>query len=137
MTKQLFVDTGAWIALADKTDEHHARAVEIQDGLRRRKARLVTSDYVVDETLTWLRYKAGHRAATIFGSAVFESKVLDVTAIDRAALADAWVIFRKFSDQRFSFTDCTSFALMKTQRISRAFTFDDHFNVMGFRLEEP
>ena len=36
----------------------------------------------------------------------------------------AWELFVRYADQRFSFTDCTSFALMRAIGIAEAFTFD-------------
>ncbi len=32
-----------------------------------------------------------------------------------------------FVDETFSFTDCTSFALMERRGVAIAFAFDDHF----------
>ncbi len=43
-------------------------------------------------------------------------------------------LFRKFADQRVSFTDCISFVLMKRFRIRTAFTFDQHFARAGFEV---
>jgi uncharacterized protein len=39
---------------------------------------------------------------------------------------------RKFADQDFSYTDAVSFAIMKEQSIKKAFSFDKHFQTMGF-----
>ncbi|HED04153.1 MAG TPA: hypothetical protein ENI60_05240 [Candidatus Fraserbacteria bacterium] len=50
--------------------------------------------------------------------------VVSVTVEDREA---AWEIFKKFS-----FTDCTSFAVMKRLGLQRALAVDRHFQVMGF-----
>ena len=46
----------------------------------------------------------------------------------------AWQIFLDYDDQEFSFTDCTSFALMRLKNIQDAFTFDGHFQTMGFAV---
>jgi len=46
---QVFVDTGAWYALLDKTDSCHARAVEFFQSLAHP---LVTMNYIADETIT-------------------------------------------------------------------------------------
>jgi hypothetical protein len=50
--------------------------------------------------------------------------------VERAALS----YFRKYADQAVSYTDCTSFVLMKQHRIADAFTFDAHFSLAGFRV---
>lgn len=57
---RVFVDTGAWIALTDKTDDYHKAALKIHAYLEENNAWLITSDYIIDETITWLRYKAGN-----------------------------------------------------------------------------
>ncbi len=45
---------------------------------------------------------------------------------------DAWGLFKRYSDKRFSFTDCTSFVIMKQFGLMEAFTNDRHFEQMGF-----
>ena len=47
----------------------------------------------------------------------------------------ALLLFEKFADQKVSFTDCISFAMMRTAGISSAFTFDRHFQSAGFSVE--
>lgn len=52
MNKAVFVDTSAWFALVVPSDPNHVQAV---DWLTANPAPLVTTDYIVDETLTLLR----------------------------------------------------------------------------------
>lgn len=130
----VFVDTSAWIALLTRNDQSHPAALTIQSQLRNEKARLLTSDYVVDETITWLRYRVGHAAAVAFGEMVLRSQLTEVAPINQPLLDAAWDIFKKYADQEFSFTDCTSFALMQAVHVNRVFSFDHHFRVMGFMV---
>ena len=100
--------------------------------LRRNTLPLVTTDYVFDETITLVRIELGHPAAVQFGERLRASTVVQivpVTADDREA---AWEIFKKFEDQKFSFTDCTSFAVMKRLELAKVLTVDRHFLLMGF-----
>ena len=62
----IFVDTGAWIALTDKSDQYHNDAIEIYSKLKLQRERFLTTDYVIDETVTRLRYDAGHKIAINF-----------------------------------------------------------------------
>jgi predicted nucleic acid-binding protein len=56
----IFVDSGAWIALLDQRDQFHERSVRFQKELRQgAHGRLVTTDYVLDEAVTYLRFHAG------------------------------------------------------------------------------
>jgi predicted nucleic acid-binding protein len=43
-----------------------------------------------------------------------------------------WEIFSSYEDKVLSFTDCTSFALMRERRLLEAFTFDADFERAGF-----
>jgi uncharacterized protein len=59
----IFVDTGAWIALTDTSDQYHLKARRIYAELKRKRPRFLTTEYVVDETITRLRYDADHPTA--------------------------------------------------------------------------
>ncbi|MBF0336470.1 MAG: type II toxin-antitoxin system VapC family toxin [Nitrospirae bacterium] len=45
---------------------------------------------------------------------------------------EAWGYFKKYSDKIYSFTDCTSFVLMKEKNILEYFSFDEDFRRAGF-----
>jgi predicted nucleic acid-binding protein len=65
---RLFLDTSAFVALEDLDDADHGRALEFRDKMRRGNTpfrALYTSNYVVDETLTLLRFHCGHRVANM------------------------------------------------------------------------
>ena len=62
----IFVDSGAWIALSNRRDQDYGDAVAIYETVKRQKIRLLTTDYVLDETVTRLRYDVGHREAVRF-----------------------------------------------------------------------
>ncbi|HIC94574.1 MAG TPA: PIN domain-containing protein [Anaerolineae bacterium] len=78
----------------------------------RQKAQLITSDYVLDGTLTLLRFRAGHKEAVEFGRWVLQSPLVKVINVDEKIWQAAWEIFVRNKDKDFSFTDCTSFAIM-------------------------
>ena len=136
----IFVDTGAWYASEVEDDEHHSRARKfLKNDLQANKyGTLVTSDYVLDETLTLLRTRRGVKAALDFISKVRKSKSLEIVWIGKEVFDNAVTEqFSKFDDERqqdFSFTDCTSFSIMKEFSITNAFTFDGHFEKAGFTM---
>jgi predicted nucleic acid-binding protein len=132
--KRVFVDTGAWIALAEQSDVHHLQAIAIADELSRANTLLMTTDYILDETITWFRYNASHKVAADFAVQVLSSNVTEIFYIDETIFNKAFELFRKYDDQKFSFTDCSSFVLMRAQRIRKAFSFDSHFITAGFEL---
>ncbi len=129
---RIFIDTSAFIALEDRSDARHARAKRFWETLVS-SDRLVTSNYVVDETLTRLRYTVGPEAALAFAEAVLKSRLIAVRYVDREWEAAALALMRKFRDQRLSFTDCTSLAFMRAERFDAIFAFDDDFPRCGPR----
>ena len=133
----IFVDTGAWIALSDRRDQHHSDAVAIYTRLKQQKERLLTTDYLVDETVTRLRYDLSHSVAVQFLDFIEETEgtgVLTVIEIDGTLFQEAKRLFRQYDSAKLSFTDCTSFAVCQRYKISEAFAFDRHFTMMGMTL---
>jgi predicted nucleic acid-binding protein len=133
----IFVDSGAWIALLNRRDQHHDDAVVIYTTLKQQKVQLLTTDYVIDETVTWLRYRVSHPVAVQFFDLIGSSRatgVLTLVAIDRFLFQEAERLFRQYNTARLSFTDCTSFAVCQQYKISEAFAFDRHFPMIGITL---
>lgn len=131
---KVFVDTSAWLALADKSDQYQNDAIARLKAIKDKRIILVTSDYIVDESITIVRFRVSHDAALKFGESLFTSRIINLISIEDHDRIAAWNYFKKYSDKKFSYTDCTSFALMKRMRIEKAFSFDDHFIQAGFSL---
>ncbi len=124
----IFVDTSAWFAIFSRRDVNHGAATS---AIRTFHEQFVTTDFVVDETLTLLRARGENRRALAFGRRVIEGQWAQVVRIDAADFSAAWTQFQKFSDKEWSFTDCTSRVVMERLGIRRAFAFDDHFRQFG------
>ena len=94
-----------------------------------------TTDYILDETLTLLQRRVGHKQAVKFGKLVFSgSTKLKLVYLSNKVIREAFKLFMRYSDKGFSFTDCTSFVVMQHYKISQAFTFDKHFAQAGFEM---
>jgi predicted nucleic acid-binding protein len=126
--RRIFVDTGAWYALVDAADPDHLPVVETFGTYR---GRLLTSNFVFDETLTLVRYKLGWRVAHRLGRALREGSVAQVERIATKDEAAAWSIFEGYDDKRFSFTDCTSFALVQRLALPLCLAIDSDFRAFG------
>jgi uncharacterized protein len=132
MIRPVFVDTAGWIMLANGSDPLHHQACEARDDHLRRGGTLVTTDYVVDETLTLLRMRLGLDAARRWWTSVEASPRVHMELVEptRADRARDW--FFRWEDKAFSFTDCTSFVVMREMGLTAALTCDAHFTHAGF-----
>jgi predicted nucleic acid-binding protein len=124
----IFVDTGAWYASLVPTDPDHAKAVQ---WLTANHSPLLTTDYVIDETLTLLRVRGERIRALASGARFFRDELASIHKITSADLQLAWQTFEQFDDKSWSFTDCTSKVVMEQLGIKVAFAFDHHFRQFG------
>jgi predicted nucleic acid-binding protein len=130
----VFVDSGAWIALALSRDPLHAQAREQWDLLHRAGAKLHTSVPIVIETFTFLDRNANRDVALTWKESVDEIGTVRILPCELRDLEQSWEYFRRADLHKLSAVDATSFAIMKRARIRLAYTFDHHFAVVGFRL---
>jgi len=72
---KVFLDTGAFLALADEDDRYHAAAKATHTELLQSKAQLLTSNFVLSETYTLIRFRVGHHAATEFMTSFDQSGI--------------------------------------------------------------
>lgn len=133
-SEPVFVDSGAWIALALSRDPMHAQAREQWDLLRAAGAKLHTSVPVVIETFTFLDRNANRDVALAWQDALTRLGFLDILPCELRDLQRSWDFFRRADLHKLSAVDATSFAIMKRARIRLAYTFDHHFAVVGFRM---
>ncbi len=130
----IFVDTSAWYASEVEDDVNHEKARKFLLEIASAKHGVaVTTDYVLDETLTLLQSKKGLSVALTFIGKVRKSQSIRTFWVSESIFEKALDIFKKTGESRWSFTDCTSFALMKDLSLSKAFTFDCHFTQVGFQ----
>ena len=98
-----FADSSGWIAALNWRDRKHAEAVAALAELADRRERLITTDFVLDETYTVLLHEVGYGVT---------------------------VRFKR--DKFWSFTDCASYIVMREEALTEAFAYDDDFWQMGF-----
>lgn len=132
--KMVFLDSSFFKAFVDSKDDFHKKSLKVLDKLRKDKYNLVTSNFIVDETFTLVRVRCGLERARklneILKEYSGEIKIYRVLVSDESG---AWFWFWK-PWRNLSFTDCTSFALMKRLGIRYAATFDKHFSRAGFEI---
>ena len=124
---KIFIDTGAFIALTDADDENHKPAKMYYKNAIEKGTRFLTTNYVVCETINYLRAKISHSVAMIFWGKLRKSRLIETVYITPLIENEAFNIFKQYTDKDFSFTDCTSFTLMKSLKLNKSFAFDKHF----------
>lgn len=123
----VYVDSSAWYAAADTDEAAHERTV----ALLSEADVLLTSDHVVVETWFLLNSRLGPRAAEAFlHRSVGEG--LAVAIVSAADLGRAVDIGERFSDQRFSVVDRTSFAVMERLGLHTVIALDDDFAIYRY-----
>jgi predicted nucleic acid-binding protein len=128
----VFVDTSAFYAVFDADDEEHPRARDTWEGLVSAGESLVTSNYVLVETLALLQSRIGIESVRAFDDAV--APLLRVLWVDRGVHREAVAAVLTAGRRRLGLVDCSSFALMRRYGLDSAFVFDDHFSEQGFTI---
>ena len=137
MAREVFVDTAGLYALADHADFSHRKAERYVTGLVKSGGALVLTDYVVDEACTLAKARAGAQGALQLLQIIDRSEAFRWVWIGEQRFESAKSFFRKHADHGYSFTDCTSFIVMRELRLRDALTSDRHFVEAGFRALLP
>jgi hypothetical protein len=130
--RAVFVDTGAWVALRYRRDQYHARARVLLQRLRGDGLGLVTTEWVVAETVTLLKARGAIDEALILGEAIQAGRLGHLVESTGERRRRAWELFVRYRDRRVGWVDCASFAVMDELNVNRFFGFDDDFVRAGF-----
>jgi len=109
-------------------DENHGR---VSQWFLENRERLITTDYVFDETLTLLVSRGSPNQARVFGTLIFSGKIAILHHVTESDILAAWRTFSNYTDKRWSFTDCVSKVVMERLGIQKALSFDEHFRQFG------
>lgn len=136
----IFVDTWAWIALADRRDQHHLAAEKQHRKFRKDGRRYVTSDDVVGEVIDYFYSAAAAAQAEAWVQSLLarcDSAAIQLVHVTAEQFRRAWQLRQKYRDKPdISFADFTSMVVMQDLAITDVFTGDEHFRKvgLGFRL---
>ena len=130
----VFVDSGAWIALALTQDPLHQRSVEAWELITEQTALIYTSIPVIIETFTFLDRHTRREVAIAWKESIHQLGNLSILQCGAVELLEAWRYFERRDLHKLSAVDATSFVLMTKHGITKAFAFDHHFASVGFRL---
>jgi predicted nucleic acid-binding protein len=129
----LLMDTSALCALIDKGEQRHQDVARfIQE--HRAEFTLLVSDYVLDETLTWVKSRFGSRRAIEFGRRLRASEFCRYQVLSPQDEAATWAVFETYQDKPWSYTDCSCLAVMQRHHITEVLSLDAHFQQMGVQV---
>jgi predicted nucleic acid-binding protein len=129
----LYIDTGAFISRHLAKDQYHRPSVAFWNVIANKGESCVTSNFVLDETFTLLGRRGGYAFAAQRARNIYASETIKIIRPGREDELRAIDFFEKYADQNLSFTDCISLVLMQARNIKRVFTFDHHFQFLGYK----
>jgi predicted nucleic acid-binding protein len=133
----VLVDTGGWVALVASRSPQHKETLAAFTQLARDRTPLLTTNYVLDETTTRLRYDHGLVVALRFLVQVEEAQALRrlrLAWVDQRVHEEAWRVLQGTRSLALSFTDATTVVLARGNRVQRIMTGDRNFQALGFEL---
>jgi predicted nucleic acid-binding protein len=132
MVSETFIDSSGFYALLVKHDPCHAAAKRWVMAAKKKLRRFVTSDYVLNESSTLFKARRKRHLIPALYNSVFNSLACRVEWTDIDHFQETRMFFQKYIDHDWSFTDCSSFIVMRRLNITQALTTDSHFEEMGF-----
>lgn len=134
MVEQVFADTGYWAALVNPRDHLHPVAAEWYAHLDGQRSEVVTTDWVLAETVQLVSTRVPARRADLlaFVADLLRDAAVEVVHVTRRLRDQAWARLERRPDRRWSWTDAVSFVLMSERGLRRALAHDAHFLEAGF-----
>jgi predicted nucleic acid-binding protein len=128
----IFIDAGAFIALADRSDQFHEKAGQAMLDVEAAGPR-VTTPFVLVESCNYLQRRVNAEAGCRLWNSILSGEAqVKLLPVDDRDLARACQIATQYADQAFSWVDCASFACIERLKISRVFSFDKDFLIFKF-----
>lgn len=134
MIEPIFVDSFAWIAVINKSDNYHEISLRILEELLNKQAKLITTNYVVVETINALSKVEFRKTVINFIDKLGKSPSVQIVKITDEIYNNAWTLYQQRMDKGWGITDCTSFEVMQMFNIRKALTGDKHFEQAGYSL---
>lgn len=128
MTADALIDTGAILALLDRTDRWHGVCV---DAFQQLRLPLVTSEAVLAE-LFHLVGDSRHEMETAWR--LLRSGAIKLAAIEDSELSEVQALMSRYWDRPMDFADATLVYLARREGLSTIFTVD-HADFETYRIE--
>lgn len=134
MTETVFVDSFAWIAVINKSDNYHRISLKTLEEFLNKHVNLITTNYAIIETINALSKVEFRKAVIEFINKLERSPSVEIVKITDEIYNNAWALYQQRMDKNWGITDCTSFEVMRMFNIRKAFTNDKHFEQAGYSV---
>lgn len=128
----VFVDTSAILAAVDADEDFHSASAEALDRLLERTERLITTNYVIVETLSLVQRRLGIEPMRQLQASLIPA--FEIVWVDQAVHGRGVAALLAARSRRLSLVDCVSFEVMRERGIDTAVALDDDFKRQGFGL---
>ncbi len=130
---QVFVDTSYVIALLNRSDPHHAAAVDWREKLQSEPWEQITTTAVLLELGDGFAAKGRWDLLSPVLRAMCDDQRVSVVSVDVPLIHRARELRDSRVDKDWGLTDCVSFVVMESQGMRDALTADRHFEQAGYR----
>ena len=127
--RNVFIDTSAFIAMRVSDDINYNNAQGFLKTVKDHRLRLHTTNFILDEVYTY--FCRSHDVAVEMAELIMNNPLIIFHRVGAGDEKAAWDILKAYNDKEFSYTDATSFAIMKRLRLQAAFAVDEHFKQYG------
>ena len=134
MTETVFVDSFAWIAVINKSDNYHRISLKTLEEFLNKHVNLIATNYAIVETINALSKVEFRKAVVEFINKLERSPSVEIVKITDEIYNNAWALYQQRMDKNWGITDCTSFEVMRMFNIRKAFTNDKHFEQAGYSV---
>lgn len=131
--QKVFIDTSAWMAFYLSDEPDHIRIKSLIKKFTKEHTIIVTSNDVIDETVTnfiYLKPKIAQKFIELINKSVQTENLIQLW-VDEQIQQEAFGLARKFSEHKLSLTDVTSIVLMKRFGIEQIISLDSDFKKVG------
>lgn len=127
--KRVFADTFYFLALLNRADKAHARALAYTASFQ---GEIVTTALVLTELGDALSDPANRMEFVSTLKDLEANPQVRIVAADGGLFQDGVKLYAARPDKEWSLTDCMSFVVMTREGITEALTGDHHFEQAGF-----
>jgi predicted nucleic acid-binding protein len=127
MSEPVFIDASAWVAVTNRKDANHRKALHVFRRLLGSSTRMIATTWTAYEALTFVKSRLGYLQAERLWARLQARAIVDLVWIDEKIERDALELFWRFRDKTWGVVDCSSLAVMRDLGCSDVFAYDRHF----------